>query len=89
MKSHPFARSLIGLGVAALLACPPQRADEMADEERKTPPPEPDLIYPPERSPNLPGETNRQLAARLKAEATTENAVGTSAASAPNHPTKA
>lgn len=47
----------------ALCAVPPP-VDDMADEERKTPPP-PN----PEPAPtNLPGETNRQFAARMKAE---------------------
>jgi len=66
MRRHPNA--LIAMTLAGTLAmCAPARsADEMTDEERKTPPPEPKPASPPE---NLPGETNRQFAARMKAEA--------------------
>lgn len=65
MKRHPFAASLLGMGLMAAMCVTPAPADEMTDEERKTPPPEP--VSPP--SPlylNLPGETNRQFAARMK-----------------------
>jgi len=41
--------------------------DEMTEGERKTPPPpKPE----PEKPKNIPGETNRQFAARMKAEKT-------------------
>lgn len=53
--------------VAGLALCAtPRAADERTEEERKTPlpPPEPKPV-----AKNLPGETNRQFAARMKAEA--------------------
>jgi hypothetical protein len=53
---------------ALSLCAAPRSADEMTEDERKTPP-EPDLGYPPEAKANRPGETNRQYAARMKLEA--------------------
>jgi len=51
---------------ASVALCATTRpAEEATDEERKVPPPEP--VKP---RANLPGETNRQLAARLAAERT-------------------
>lgn len=68
MKRHPFAASLLGMGLMAAMVVPSMSADEMTDEERKTPPepvPQPNLIT----DANRPGETNRQFAARMKATA--------------------
>ena len=66
MKSHPFAASLLGLGALAAMGAIAARPEiDMTDEERKAPPP----AAPPETPKNLPGETNRQFAARLQAEA--------------------
>lgn len=52
--------ALIAASAAALHLA--RVTDEMTEEERKTPPPPPKPAGPPE---NQPGETNRQLAARL------------------------
>lgn len=64
MRRHPNA--LYAMSFAGMLAAcaTPRPSEEMTDEERKTPTPPPA----PEPVPtNLPGETNRQFAARLKA----------------------
>ena len=68
MRRHPNA--LIAMTYAGMLAAcaAPVAASGDTEEERKTPPPSPT----PEPAPapaatNLPGETNRQFAARMKA----------------------
>lgn len=54
---------LAGMSAAAMaMVVTPRHPDEMTEEERKTPLPEPE----PEKPTNLPGETNRQFAARMK-----------------------
>jgi len=55
---------LASLCASMALCAVPASAEDMTEEQRKTPPPEP------KRKPvadNLPGETNRQFAARMKA----------------------
>jgi len=69
MKRHPYAASLLGMGIMALMAAPVP-ADEMTEGERKTPPPPAPPAPLPEPCENLPGETNRQFAARMRATAT-------------------
>lgn len=66
MRSHPNARLAMTLGAMLLTCAAPAIAGPAPEEERKTPPPPPKPTSPPE---NLPGETNRQFAARMKAEA--------------------
>jgi hypothetical protein len=68
MRGHRNSGLAAMLIAGMALAVTPRPAAEMTDEERKTPA-EPDLVYPPETKANLPGETNRQYAARLKLEA--------------------
>jgi hypothetical protein len=64
MRRSVVARTV---GIAALMALSARPLDDMTEDERKTPPsPKPE----PEKPKNLPGETNRQFAARMKAEKT-------------------
>lgn len=67
--------ALIAASAAALsLRAASQSADEMTEEQHKTPsPPSPPLPF--AAPPNAPGETNRQFAARLKS-ASTHNPEG-------------
>lgn len=64
MKRHPFAASLLGMGLMASMCVSPASAEEMTDEDRKTPP---EPAPPSPTHLNRPGETNRQFAARMKA----------------------
>ena len=73
MKRHPMTASLLGVGLLASMGAVagPWPTDDLADEDRKTPPepsPQPNLIT----DANRPGETNRQFAARMKAERSSE-----------------
>ena len=55
---------LASMSAAAMaMVVTPRQADEMTEEERKMPLPEPA----PEKPTNLPGESNRAFAARMKA----------------------
>jgi len=61
MKRHPFAMSLLSAGLMAAMTVPAPRI-VVEDDVLLTD--EPDR----EKPTNLPGETNRQFAARMKAE---------------------
>lgn len=63
MRSHRNA-ALAGMLIAGMAACAVPREGDVTDEPGQ---PEPEPL--PERPTNLPGETNRQFAARMKARA--------------------
>lgn len=75
MRRHPYASSLLGMGIMALMSAGAVAVadDDMSEEQRKTPRPksEPEPEPSVEKTDNLPGETNRQFAARMRAAPTT------------------